>query len=119
MECKSLIACVQASVERAGGKTIIKFTRAFDATFTGDGTIGALAAYHGTESKLGAPHEKREAFEFSLAGAAGGPAAAGPSAGEGGSTTARGTPSGATSTYFAYSSLVSVFLGALGIAVLL
>ena len=70
-------AVVQASVERAGGRTLMRFTRAFDDTFTSDGggePYGVLAAHHPTEATLGAPHIGRTPFSFDLSG---GSAAAG------------------------------------------
>ena len=49
----------------------MRFTRAFDDTFTSDGggaPYGALAAFHTSESTLGAPHIGRGGFGFDLTG---------------------------------------------------
>ena len=51
----------------------MRFTRAFDDTFTSDGggaPYGALAAFHTSESTLGAPHIGRGGFGFSISGLA-------------------------------------------------
>lgn len=104
---------MQASVERAGGKTIIRFTRDFDDTFSGEGPIGALAAYHSTETELGAPHLGRTPFELSLAAGAT-DAADGTDA-----VTDRGGVDGADASgtaciFSMHSVIVSAFLSALG-----
>ena len=123
---------MQASVERAGGKTTIRFTRAFDATFTGEDPIGALAAYHSTEAELGAPHEGRTPFELSLAASAAIDGAEGPAGAADGTTADEaasrggidgvadgdGESSGAARIFSVPSVLVTAVLGALGMLVL-
>jgi hypothetical protein len=59
---------VQASVVRTGGKTIMRFTRPYDATFTGKEPINALAAYSHAGDDLVAVHDNREPFQLSLTG---------------------------------------------------
>ena len=116
-------------MERAGGKTTIKFTREFDDTFTGEGPIGALAAYHSTESELGTPHEGRTPFELSLAAGAATDAAAGPAGvaddaaedetvsrgGVDGAAAEDGESSGTARMFSVPSVLGAAFLGALGV----
>jgi hypothetical protein len=44
----------------------MRFTRPFDADFTGGESINALTAYSSGANTLGAAHDSRESFSFSL-----------------------------------------------------
>lgn len=55
---------MQVEVERAGGRTLLKFTRDFDDNFDGAAPINALVA-HRSDPALEF-HDSREAFGFAL-----------------------------------------------------
>lgn len=57
---------VQASVERTGGKTILRFTRPFDDTFTGASSLNSFTAYSSGATTIGAKHDATESFGFTL-----------------------------------------------------
>lgn len=62
------LRCVQASVERAEGRLVARFTRPYDADFTGSADFDVIAAYHSSQSALNSQHEGKAAASLSLTG---------------------------------------------------
>jgi hypothetical protein len=88
-------ATLQGQVTRTGGKTVLKFTKPFDATFTGKGEQNFIAA-RGKAGPLSV-HDAREAFTAILDGS-GAATAAGPTSPDSskGSDATSGTGSGSS-----------------------
>lgn len=80
---------VQVEVERANGRTVLKFTRDFDDSFDGSGMINALVA-HRSDPEI-EYHDAREAVSFGLTAEVSGATDEDPT------TTTRGGAAGAAS----------------------
>ena len=53
-------------MERSGGRTILRFTRPFDDTFTGTDTLNSFTAFSSGATTIGAKHDATEVFAFTL-----------------------------------------------------